>query len=158
MMNKPLPVPEPASSSRSNINEAGASQTALLCSRNQSRSSESQRLQSAEYFNAASVWGEKPYQLCLSRRPSPGRPIGGLLLTRAKATAASDWLVLEGGGTSGPGCCCCRCGCLSRTCVRWAPEASWSYSLCTLLQGHRTDGVFTGRFYGLSQSVAVSTC
>ncbi|TNN38821.1 hypothetical protein EYF80_051005 [Liparis tanakae] len=74
------------------------------------------------------------HQRCWSRRPSPGRPIGGLLQTKGKAMAAFDWRVLEGGGTAGSGCCH---GSPSRTCVRWALGASWSCSPCTLLYGDR---------------------
>lgn len=74
------------------------------------------------------------YQWCSSHHPSPGRPIEVLLQTKAKVMAAFDSLVLEVGGTAVTGCCH---GWLSRICVRWALGASWSCSLCTLLESNR---------------------
>lgn len=74
------------------------------------------------------------YHWCSSHYPSPGRPIEGLLQTKVKVMAAFDWLVLEVGVTAGSGCCH---GWLSRTCVQWALGASWSCSLCTLLEGDK---------------------
>lgn len=48
--------------------------------------------------------------------------------------AASGCLIQEVDGKAGSGCCR---GWLSTTCVQWAPGASWSLNLCTLLKRFR---------------------